>query len=158
MKHMFKNILFHKKGKHDKNDAIKKAFSLFSVPSNENERIIKFWPLKFKEKDEETLYIIKLCDNMYSKKYVILVSHLISLLLMYSVCLIVGNINGTNNLFSVLKLTYILLHTFTAINIILILTLHATHYVEMFKSIKGEIFIFYIMMVKINNIYNMITK
>ncbi|CDU20569.1 hypothetical protein YYC_01359 [Plasmodium yoelii 17X] len=144
MKHMFKNILFHKKGKHDKNDAIKKAFSLFSVPSNENERIIKFWPLKFKEKDEETLYIIKLCDNMYSKKYVILVSHLISLLLMYSVCLIVGNIN---DLFSVLKLTYILLHTFTAINIILILTLHATHYVEMFKSIKGEIFIFYIMMI-----------
>ncbi|CAD2104289.1 phosphodiesterase gamma, putative [Plasmodium vinckei brucechwatti] len=144
MKHMFKNILFHKKSKHDKNDAIKKAFSLFSVPSNENERIINFWPLKFKEKDEEALYIIKLCDNMYNKKNVILISHLISLLLMYSTCLIVGNMN---DLFSVLKLTYILLHTFTAINIILILILHATHYVEMFKSIKGGIFIFYIMMI-----------
>ncbi|CAD2113337.1 phosphodiesterase gamma, putative [Plasmodium vinckei] len=144
MKHMFKNILFHKKSKHDKNDAIKKAFSLFSVPSNENERILNFWPLKFKEKDEEALYIIKLCDNMYNKKNVILVSHLISLLLMYSICLIVGNMN---DLFSVLKLTYILLHTFTAINIILILILHATHYVEMFKSIKGGIFVFYIMMI-----------
>ncbi|CAD2113443.1 phosphodiesterase gamma, putative [Plasmodium vinckei petteri] len=144
MKHMFKNILFHKKSKHDKNDAIKKAFSLFSVPSNENERILTFWPLKFKEKDEEALYIIKLCDNMYNKKNVILVSHLISLLLMYSICLIVGNMN---DLFSVLKLTYILLHTFTAINIILILILHATHYVEMFKSIKGGIFVFYIMMI-----------
>ncbi|SCM24786.1 phosphodiesterase gamma, putative [Plasmodium chabaudi adami] len=144
MKHLFKNKLFNKKGKHGNNDAIKKAFSLFSVPSNENERIINFWPLKFKEKDEENLYIIKLCDNMYSKKYVILVSHLISLLLMYSICLIVGNMN---NLFSVLKMAYIFLHTFTAINIILILILHATHYIEMFKSIKGGIFIFYIMMI-----------
>ncbi|SBS98113.1 phosphodiesterase gamma (PDEgamma), partial [Plasmodium ovale curtisi] len=94
MKNFFKNMIDNKKEKHGKNDAIKKAFSLFSFPSNEEERIINFWPLKFKDKEEESTYIIKLCDNIYKKRIVILISHLSSLLLMYSICLIVGSING----------------------------------------------------------------
>ncbi|SCQ16857.1 3',5'-cyclic nucleotide phosphodiesterase, putative [Plasmodium ovale] len=137
-------MIDNKKEKHGKNDAIKKAFSLFSFPSNEEERIINFWPLKFKDKEEESTYIIKLCDNIYKKRIVILISHLSSLLLMYSICLIVGSIN---DLFSVLRLTFIYIHIFAVLNVILTTVLHYTHYVEKLKTFRGKLFILYIIFV-----------
>ncbi|GAW83421.1 3',5'-cyclic nucleotide phosphodiesterase [Plasmodium gonderi] len=133
-------MLGHSKEKYNKNDAIKKAFSLFSFPSNEEEKVINFWPLKFKDKEEELMYIVKLCDNIEKKKFVSLISHLSSLLLMYSICLIVGKIN---DLLTILKLTFVFLHVFATINVILTLVLHYTHYVENFKMTRSKLFISY---------------
>ncbi|CAG9472083.1 3',5'-cyclic nucleotide phosphodiesterase, putative [Plasmodium vivax] len=128
------------KEKYNKNEAIKKAFSLFSFPSSEEEKVINFWPLKFKNKEEELTYIVKLCDNIEKKKFVSLISHLSSLLLMYSICLVVGKIN---DLFAILKWTFAFLHIFAAVNVVLTLMLHHTHYVERFKTIRAKIFISY---------------
>ncbi|SCP03329.1 3',5'-cyclic nucleotide phosphodiesterase, putative [Plasmodium malariae] len=137
-------MIDHSKEKCNKNDAFRKAFSLFSYPSNEEERVIKFWPLKFKDNEEEFIYFINLYDNIYKKKLFILISHLSSLLFMYSICLIVGKIN---DLLSILNLTFVFLHTFAALNIILMLILHYTHYIEKFKNIRGILFIFYTILI-----------
>ncbi|CRG97606.1 phosphodiesterase gamma, putative [Plasmodium gallinaceum] len=124
----------------DKNDSVKNVFSLFSLTSNIEEKVIKFWPLKFKDKEEELLYIVKICDNIYKKRFFILISHMSSLLFMYSICLIVGRIN---DLFSILRWTFMFLHIFVALNIIMIIILHYTHYIEKFKTLRGKIFVIF---------------
>ncbi|CRH02466.1 phosphodiesterase gamma, putative [Plasmodium relictum] len=133
-------MLDDNKEKYDKSDSVKNVFSLFSLTSNIEEKVIKFWPLKFLDNEDELLYTIKICDNIYKKRFFILISHVSSLLFMYSICLIVGRIN---DLFSVLRLTFMFLHIFVVLNIILILILHYTNYIQKFKSIRGKIFVIF---------------
>ncbi|SOV17449.1 phosphodiesterase gamma, putative [Plasmodium gaboni] len=121
-----------------KRDMVKNVFSLFSFTSNVDDKAIKLWPLKFSEKEEETLYIIKICHNIYKKRFFLLISHLSSLIFMYSICLIVAKIN---ELFSKLKLTFIFLHIFVVINILFILMLHYTHYIEKLRRWRGKLFV-----------------
>ncbi|KOB87772.1 hypothetical protein PFDG_03928 [Plasmodium falciparum Dd2] len=52
-----------------KRDMVKNVFSLFSFTSNVDDKAIKLWPLKFIEKEEESLYIIKICHNIYKKRF-----------------------------------------------------------------------------------------
>nr|SPJ13365.1 phosphodiesterase gamma,putative [Plasmodium sp. DRC-Itaito] len=117
---------------------VKNVFSLFSFTSNVDDKAIKLWPLKFSEKEEESLYIIKICHNIYKKRFFLLISHLSSLIFMYSICLIVAKIN---EIFSKLKFTFIFLHIFVVINILFILMLHYTHYVEKLRRWRGKLFV-----------------
>ncbi|EUR66213.1 hypothetical protein PFBG_04503 [Plasmodium falciparum 7G8] len=121
-----------------KRDMVKNVFSLFSFTSNVDDKAIKLWPLKFIEKEEESLYIIKICHNIYKKRFFLLITHLSSLIFMYSICLIVAKIN---ELFSKLKFTFIFLHIFVVINILFILMLHYTHYVEKLRRWRGKLFV-----------------
>ncbi|VWU49765.1 phosphodiesterase gamma, putative [Hepatocystis sp. ex Piliocolobus tephrosceles] len=129
-----------------KNDKIRKAFTFFSFPSYEEENVLNVFPLKFIDNQEESIYADKICDNIYKKRYVIFVFHLMILLMMYYSNIIK---RAFNDLFYQLKLTYLLLHGYAAFNLILMFLLLYTNYVEKLKKYIEKCFVIYMNVVLI---------